>query len=105
MRRTARLSDQSEVMITYEQWKTTDGCDAITIIDTQHQRDAGRSEIMSNQIRHNRSVAIEEQDAIVALWRQAVLGDAAARRTLLQRMLPASAIEMPPAIIAERLPE
>ena len=86
-------------------WKTTDGCDAVSINSTQHQRDAGRSAIMSNQIRHNGTAAIEVQDEIVALWRQAVLGDAAARRALLWRMMPASAIEMPPAIIVERLPE
>jgi hypothetical protein len=42
-----------------------------TINSTQHQRDAGRSKIMNQQTIHNGSMAIEEQDRIVALWRQA----------------------------------
>jgi hypothetical protein len=54
---------------------------------------------MYKQTRHNRPVAIEGQDEIVALWRQAVLGHAAARHALLQRIMPASVIEMPPVII------
>jgi hypothetical protein len=86
-------------MISYHQWKTTDGCDAVSITYPQHQRDAGRSTIMNNQTRQNGSMAIEERVEIVALWRQAVLGDAAARRALLWRIMPASAIEMPPVII------
>jgi hypothetical protein len=45
------------------------------------------------------AVAIEEQEGIEALWRRAVLGDAAARRALLWRIMPESAIAMPPTII------
>ena len=48
---------------------------------------------MNKQTRHNGSVAIEEQDEIVTLWRQAVLGSAAARRALLWWMMHASALE------------
>jgi hypothetical protein len=54
---------------------------------------------MNQQTRRNGSVAIAEQNEFVALWRRAVLGDAAARRGLLWRIMPESAIAMPSAII------
>ena len=54
---------------------------------------------MDVQTRRNGSQAIEEQDLIAALWRQAVLGGAAARRALLWRMMYARTMETSLAII------
>jgi hypothetical protein len=47
---------------------------------------------VNNQTLFNGSVALDPQAEIVELWRQAVLGDAAARRIFLQRIMPASAL-------------
>jgi hypothetical protein len=54
---------------------------------------------MNNQTRQHETVAFEEQDQIMALWRQAILADAAARRALLGWIMPVSAIAMAPAVI------
>lgn len=66
---------------------------------------------MSNQALQERSVGMAAPGDIVEIWRQAVQGDAPARRALLRRIMPASAIggQAPvitiDALVAGRRPE
>jgi hypothetical protein len=57
---------------------------------------------MNNQAIVNGSMARDQRADIVALWRQAVLGNAAARRVFLQRIMPAHALPAAPAPIELR---
>jgi hypothetical protein len=54
---------------------------------------------VNNQTLFNGSVALDPQAEIVELWRQAVLGDAAARQIFLRRIMPESALPTLPALI------
>ena len=73
-------------MINYEQRKTTDGGDVVTIKHMQHQHHAGRRTIVNHRTTHNGSAAVDTRDDIVELWRRAIQGDAAARRAFQQRV-------------------
>ncbi|HJZ48849.1 MAG TPA: hypothetical protein VKE41_16840 [Roseiflexaceae bacterium] len=54
---------------------------------------------MNNRTILKGSAALDIRGDIVEVWRQAVLGDAAARRALLRRIMPASLVDVSPAII------
>jgi hypothetical protein len=54
---------------------------------------------MNIQIMHNKPAAIEPQGELVTLWRLAILGDRAALQAFLRRVMPASFVDTPPAII------
>ena len=59
---------------------------------------------MNNRIIYNKSAAVDPQGDIVALWRQAVLGDRAALQAFLRRVMPDDTVDMPPAIVVTDVP-
>jgi len=54
---------------------------------------------MNIQTIHHKSAAIDREVELVTLWRQAILGDAAALQAFLRRVMPANAVEVSPAIV------
>ena len=58
---------------------------------------------MNNLLVYTAPDAIDTHGDIVALWQQAVLGNAKARQALLKRIMPASAVGMTPAVEIDSL--